>query len=336
MNRLSSFRNILTVLAALALGGTGCAPREGKPDAPDSTRIPTSGEPSDLPTVAPAETSATPAPVALPPLADTIAQRLVFPPVMQNWFTAAVRGKRLLVDLGRIDIDLKKDASRLAAFVHAAEARSPVPKGTRLRLRGPWGADDATLSGFDVHNGRIVGTLELDPRIDSLAASTDPLIASAERVATPAASVTSTCDRTLGDTLRDRLTSLADSVERVMRAGDQPIYPRLQKALRARQSFVPGCFGEGRAIVIVTLWAGDYEWVRERVLLVGDAAVKPLTVRDLRFRGHEALQALDANDDGVDDLAARAWTPRGGGTVILTLVDGARLERLASGFAYER
>jgi hypothetical protein len=64
--------------------------------------------------------------------------------------------------------------------------------------------------------------------------------------------------------------------------------------------------------------------------------MKPLTVRDLRFRAHEAIEALDANEDGVDDLAAKAWTPRGGGTVLLTIVGGTRLERLAAGFAYER
>ncbi|MFP5355009.1 MAG: hypothetical protein ACLGIK_07615, partial [Gemmatimonadota bacterium] len=37
----------------------------------------------------------------LAPLADTIAQRLVFVPLGQDWFTAAGRAKRLLVDLGR-------------------------------------------------------------------------------------------------------------------------------------------------------------------------------------------------------------------------------------------
>ena len=88
--------------------------------------------------------------------------------------------------------------------------------------------------------------------------------------------------------------------------------------------------------MVVTLYAGDYEWVRERVLLVTDSTVKRMIVRDLRFRAHEVLQAFDANGDGVDDIAARAWTPRGGGTAILSLIDGARFERLAAGFAYER
>ena len=34
-------------------------------------------------------------PKTLPPLADTIAEKLVFPPVTQSWFLAAARGKRM-------------------------------------------------------------------------------------------------------------------------------------------------------------------------------------------------------------------------------------------------
>lgn len=280
---------------------------------------------------------------ALSPLADTIAQRLVFAPLVEKWFTASVRSGMLYVDLGRVDIDLKKDPARLAAFERAAEARSPFPIGTRVRLRGAWGEEEATIRGFAAYNGRIVATLAGAPIADSLARVTDPLVASAERVqgggaGAPAAPDSApTCDRTPDPALQERLTRLARQVEDSLRAGpDQPIYPRLKAAIKARRSTAIGCFGEARGVVIVTLYAGDYEWVRERVLLVGDAAVRRATVRDLRFRAHEALHALDANGDGIDDLAARAWTPRGGGTVILALTDGPRLERLASGFAWER
>lgn len=273
----------------------------------------------------------------LAPLADTIAQRLVFAPLGQEWFAAAGRARRLLVDLGRLDFDLRKDPARLTAFRAAAEARSPVPVGTRFRLRGAWGSEDATVSGFDAWNGRIVATLELSPQVDSIARATDPLVVSAQRVTAPDSAAPAECDRTPDRDLTNRMAQLARLTEDSLRASaDQPIYPRLRNALKARRSSAAGCFARWRGVVIVTLYAGDYEWVRERVLLVGDSTVQGAQVRDLRFRAHEALHALDADGDGIDDLAARAWTPRGGGTVILKLTDAERFERLAAGFAWER
>lgn len=304
----------------------------------------------------------------LSPLADSIAQRLVFAPVGEEWFVAAGRARRLLVDLGRLDVELGKDSLRRQAYREAVAAGSPVPLGTRLQLRGPWGSDAATVAGFDAWNGRIVATLEAAPRVDSMARVMDPLVVAARRLARPRAdpnapsspgTARGSADRTAagegnastadGDgavpacrqpadpAFLAQLAALARATEDSLRsAPDQPIYARLRNALKARRSVATGCFGPARGVVIVTLYAGDYEWVRERILLVGDTRTVRATVRDLRFRAHEALHALDADGDGVDDLAARAWTPRGGGTVILRLGDGPRFERLASGFAWER
>jgi len=376
-------RSLLLVLPALGCGGP--APSAGDPGDSGSASAVTSPSDSAHPIGAsppPAGRAPTPPPRAatappLSPLADSIAQRLVFAPVDQIWFTAAARAKRLLVDLGRIDLDLGKDVSRLAAYREAAAASSPFPEGTRLLLRGPWGSDEATIAGFDVWNGRIVATLDAPPRVDSIARVTDPLTVAALRLpgggplpgdgtgahAAPSASVTDSagrpstergegeggstsvaasgatpaCREKADAAFAARLTALARATEDSLRgAEDQPIYARLRNSLKARRSIAVGCFGAARGVVIVTLYAGDYEWVRERVLLVGETRTVVAAVRDLRFRAHEALHALDADGDGVDDLAARAWTPRGGGTVILRLADGPRFERLASGFAWER
>ena len=91
-----------------------------------------------------------------------------------------------------------------------------------------------------------------------------------------------------------------------MRTTEHPPYERLMKSLRSRTSSAVGCFPGGRVIAIATLWAGEYEWVRGQVVMLDDAGkVTPLRLRDYRFRGHEALYALDGDGDGIDDLATR-------------------------------
>jgi hypothetical protein len=286
-------------------------------------------------------------PRSIPPLAETIAEKLVFPPVTQSWFLAAARGKRMLVDIGRVDIEVRRDPARLAAYKLAVEARTPFPVGTRFRLRGPWGADDATINGFDTWNGRIVATLETAPRVDSLARTIEPLQATAQLVDAAAEELTpdpGSCVRgPLPPSLEARIAVVHDSLEQALRAGDKPPpYERLLKSLQARRTFAAGCFPGGRAVAIATLWAGEYEWVRELVVLVDEAGMAtPLRVRDYRFRAHEALYALDGDGDGVDDLATRGYGPNLGGTSVLRLVDGLtpkdprRLERMATGFSWE-
>lgn len=284
-------------------------------------------------------------PKVLPPLADSISEKLVFPPVTQGWFLAAARGKRMLVDIGRVDTEVRRDPARLAAYKLAVDARSPFPTGTRFRLRGPWGADDAVVNGFDTWNGRIVATVESSPLVDSLAKTVEPLPATAQLVdsaATPIAA-DATCHRgPLSPVLDVRIKGVQDSLEQGMRLTEKPPYERLLKSLKSRTSSAAGCFPGGRVIVIATLWAGEYEWVREQVVLLDDAGrVSPLRLRDYRFRGHEAIYALDGDGDGIDDLATRGYGPNLGGTSVLRIVDGRtpkeprRLERMATGFAWE-
>jgi len=124
--------------------------------------------------------------------------------------------------------------------------------------------------------------------------------------------------------------------------GEKPPYERLLKSLKSRTTMAAGCFPGGRAIIVATLWAGEYEWVREQVVIVDSTgALAPLRLRDYRFRGHEALYALDGDGDGIDDLATRGYGPFLGGTSVLRIVDGRRpkeprrLERMATGFAWE-
>lgn len=346
--RATSLALTASLVASLSLCIVGCSTESSgaKPATSDSNEAPaasTSATPRattpdvKLPAADTAAHAPVAAPVALAPIADTIAQRLVFDPVMQKWFLAAARGKRLLIDLGRIDLELKKDSAHARAFRDAAEARSPIAKGTHFQLRGDWGSDDVTVKGFGVWNGRIVAELAVPPRVDSMARTRDPLVASAERVTDSVSASDATCDRSSDSTIVPRLKALAQTTLDSLKAGEQPIYARLQQSMKSRTSVVAGCFGSARGIAIATLYAGDYEWVRERAYLVSDAgAPKRLTIRDLRFRAHEVLQAMDADGDGIDDIAARAWTPRGGGTVLLTLRDGAKLERLAAGFSWER
>ena len=283
-------------------------------------------------------------PKSLPPLADSIAEKLVFPPVTQSWFLAAARGKRMLVDIGRVDVEVRRDPARLAAYKLAVEARTPFPTGTRFRLRGPWGADDATISGFDTWNGRIVARVATSPRVDSLARTVEPLPATAQLVDSASEALTDTvCVRgPLPAALEARVKMVRDSLEQVLRLGETPPYERLLKSLKYRSTAVPGCFPGGRVIIVATAWAGEYEWVRELVMLMDDTGkLNPLRLRDYRFRGHEAVYALDGDGDGIDDLATKGYGPSLGGTSVLRIVDGRtpkdprRLERMATGFAWE-
>lgn len=274
----------------------------------------------------------------LSPLADSLKSFLVFAPIGETTFTAASRGKRMLLDIGRVDAEVRRDSARARAYREAVMSVSPVAVGTKFRLRGQWGMETVTATEVDSWNGRIVLRLAGSPMMDSLAKGKNPIIASAFR-AESAAAVADTCGRALPfpAPLAERVAQVKDSLEAELRNGPQPLYPRLQRKLAVSSSQIAGCFGSARAALVVTLRAGAYEWVREKVVLIEPAGkVTALKLSDFRFHAHELLLAFDADGDGVDDFATRALTERQGATTIL-LVDlkGKKATRLSAGFAWE-
>jgi hypothetical protein len=274
----------------------------------------------------------------LSPLADSIADRLVFPPRGQLWFTAAARGKRMLVDIGRVDLDVKQEP-RASAFVEVVTRLSPIPVGTRFRLSGPWGADSAVLREFSSWNGRVVGVLEVAPRVDSLARTVEPLPAAAAITDSAVTSVTDSCKRdSLGEELADRAAIVRDSISQQLLETTKPSYERLQNSLKVSSSRITGCYGRlGHVLVIVSARAGNTEWVAERMAIVDDTgAVTPLRFSDYRFDAHDGVYAFDADRDGVDDIATRALGEAMGGLSVMRL-DTARkrLDRLTAGFSWE-
>jgi hypothetical protein len=276
--------------------------------------------------------------VALPPVADTLAKYMVFAARGQSWYTASARGKRMLVDIGRFDAKLTTPAHK-TAFREAIDMISPVRAGDRFRLYGPWGSDTVTVNGFEVWNGRIVATLAAPPRVDSLARAKETLIAGAMRTDSVANAVTGKCIRdSVPEEVWLRAGFARDSVEQALRDASVRLPERLQNTLRIETSHAIGCFADSRMLLIVTLVAGNYEYVRQGAVAVSDSGgVTPLAVLDPRFRAHVALHALDADGDGIDDVAMRGRAERMGATVVLryNLLE-KRLERLATGFAWER
>lgn len=273
----------------------------------------------------------------LSPLADSIAATLVFELKTQREFLAASRAKKVFADIGRVDAPLKTPP-RIHAYAEAVKVLSPVHIGDRFRLHGSWGQDDATVQSFDQWNGRIVAVLAVSPHVDSLARGKAPLVALAVRADSALPAVVDSCVRdSVSRALGARLTVVRDSMLTTLQNDTVKMAPRLMKTLRAQKTQAIGCFGKSRVMLFVAQYAGDYEYYHQLAALVDTAGkVTPLRVNDLRFKVHEALGALDADGDGVDDIAVRGRANRIGGTVILRLDQAKkRLDYVDGGFAWE-
>ncbi|HKW09683.1 MAG TPA: hypothetical protein VJO33_04840 [Gemmatimonadaceae bacterium] len=312
----------------------------------------------------------------LSPAADSIANGLVFVPVDRAWFQAASRGKHMLVDIGRIDLALKSDTLSRAAYQEAVTRLSPLPLGTMLRIRAPYGVDEqAKIVGFDSWHGRIVAKLSVSHLLDSLARAEDMLPATATRIDTAAAHALSSVDSTLHattgitatpavttppiaahadsmpppaasacvrDTLPTDVTTRAiavrDSLVRFLTDSAKPPYERQIATAKVQSWWVPGCFGVGRALIVVNKRTPEMDFAVERVALLDSTGrAVPVRVVDLRFHAHDPLYVFDADGDGIDDLASRAHGDRSGGLTIMRLdLATRRFVRLVSGFAWEQ
>lgn len=284
---------------------------------------------------------------------DSVRPYLVFAPTGESWFVAASRGKRMLLDIGRVDLEVRKDSAVAAAYREAVAAATPIKVGTEFTLRAPWGTERVRATGVDTWNGRIVLVLSGSAAMDSAAQAKATVAASAFRLgarsagasapeATPALAATAAgvapCVRApIAGAFAQRLKFVRDSIEAALRGLGPPIYERLARRVTASSSRVSGCFGAGSALLAVSLRAGGAEWTRERVVLVDSLGrATPIAVDDLRFKVHDLLHAVDIDGDGIDDVAAVGRAHRAGGTTLLRFDAGKkRLVRLAAGFVWE-
>jgi hypothetical protein len=339
-----------TLAYTLAFITLGCAPAEpeGSTVADSAIGDTVAQVALDTPTAREAIVPARRAP-RLTPTADSVAARLTLVARNTTVLTAATRGGRWLVDVGRVDVPVRTP-ERLTAYREAVAALSPVRRGDTLHIYGPWGASRTVVGDFDVWSGRIVATVDLPPAAESLATLADRRARAPRGTDTPFAAAafrfplardtaaTRVCVREeAAPELAARADSVADSLRLLLLADTASAAPQYRTTPRTVASRLTGCFGSARILVLVALRSGGDLLTRERAaLLRDDGTVIPLSVHDFRFRAHALLHVLDADGDGIDDVVARGYGRRVGSLVVLRLdPEAPSLTRLTGGFAYE-
>jgi hypothetical protein len=272
-----------------------------------------------------------------------VADGIAFAPSTIEQFVVASRNKRLLLDLGRVDLETKQDAQQLALVRRVAARVGPLSRVTHVRVRGRWGEEVDSIAGYDVWNGRVVAVLTPSAATDSLLKRNAPLVGVATRVPVPAdsgdapAPTAVACVRdSLPPELPVRAALVRDSLIRWVTDSLRPSYVVSGK-LAVRGDTASGCFGPWRFVVVVSSRSPAFDWSEERTVLVAsDGKAIAGRLRDLRLRTHESLLAFDADGDGVDELAARGLAPRMGAQSVMKLDPATRrFARFASGFAWE-
>jgi hypothetical protein len=353
---LNPMRSPRSFLVAVPLCVLACSGERARTDAPIvAHRAPSAAPAVAMPVANVAQQGDTgtahPKPFVRAPLLtdeeQTVADGIVFAPKTAERFIVAARNKRLMVDVGRVDLEVKQHPELLATVRKVSARVGPLARSPWVRVHGTWGEETDSIVGYDVWNGRAVAVLGVAPRTDSLLRRNAPLVGVATRAVSDSVSIAAAIAPPVGAEvcvrdsfpvmLQSRVTVVRDSLVRWVTDSLKPAFPRLLKETAVRGDATTGCFATWRAVVIVTTRTPSLEWNEERALLVAaNGTVTPARLRDLRLRAHESLMAFDADGDGVDELAARGLATRMGAQSVLKLDPATkRFSRFASGFAWE-
>ncbi len=292
---------------------------------------------------------------------DSILLRTTWTPAGQWRFVAASRGKRLLLDMGRVDLDVRKDTARARAYRQVIPAHAAVPVGTTFTIRGKFGEVATRITGYDVWASRVVATLELPARVDSMAKKDDKLTAVAERTGVPrpvavapasgappiskgpapaatspatSATAAATAPAAMPETapapcVRDSLPPefkarekwVRDSLEEVVKNVPRPAHTGVSRKVLTRASRATGCFGIGRLALAVMLRDDRGEWFVERLVILDDDG-KAQPLKVTDFR-FRAHEILGAYDADGDgvDELATRATTERAGAVTVLKLD---------------